>query len=557
MRTAGIPKVCAIVPARGGSKGLPRKNVLPLDGLPLIAHTILAARGCPHVDACVVTTEDPEIAAIGRRYGVEIIDRPDELAGDFVESGAVVRHALEHLAAAGRMPEYFVLLQPTSPLRTSAHLTACIERFFESDARSAVSVTEAAESPYKMLVEENGGLRPLFDYEAVHAPRQTLPRVYAQNGAIYLTRSAAFLASGRFLIEPVMPFVMEAEAGIDIDTGRDLAMAEAVRRTGKPFDLGALGRDPAWRREMAETHRARARQFAGARERLEACPICGGRELAPFARVFDYDYATCGACGHLFCRDPIPDEGELYAADSPQARVYLNEDLFQKRVARIARPKVEFVGGIVARRGLWVDIGCATGEVLAAAVEAGWQARGYEYDASEAAFGRAHGLEIAEQRVTADNAAEAAAGATVISLVNILEHVRDPRALLCAIAGAAGPDTFMVCEVPRHPSLSSFNSRAFPELACRHVYPPDHLHIFTERSLAEMLAAAGLEAIAVWTFGQDYQDLICCAAAAGETPGDDLYCRAAELAPRMQAVIDEAGLSDALLVVARKRSGGA
>jgi len=557
MKRAPILEVCAIIPARGGSKGLPRKNLAPLAGLPLIAHTVRAARDCPHIGACVVSTDDCEIAAAASQYGAEVIERPSELAGDLVASSAVVRHALEHLVS-----EYFVLLQPTSPLRTSRHLTSCIEQFFDSDARSAVSVTEARESPYKMLVERDGGLVPLFGADTLHAPRQTLPRVYAQNGAIYLAAAADFLATGRFLVDPVMPFVMDAESSIDIDTRADLLVAEALysspsRRTGKPFDLAALNRDAAWRLEMAAQHRERARRFAAATRPRDTCPICGASALDPFAKVFDYDYVTCRACTHLFCRTLIDDESPLYAAGSPQARVYLDEALFQKRVAQIARPKVDFVNSIAAPPGLWIDIGCATGELLAAARDIGWQTRGYECDPAEAAFGRAHGFEIAEQFVNADSAATQVAGAKVISLLNILEHLRDPRGLLCAIARAAAPDAAIVCEVPRHPSLSSFNSRAFPDLACRHIYPPDHLHIFTERSFDEMLAAAGLESAAVWTFGQDYQDLICCAAAAGAVPADDLYCSITALSARMQAAIDNAGLSDTLLAVARKRSGHA
>ena len=228
MRMPAIPKVCAIVPARGGSKGLPRKNLELLGGIPLIAHTILAARACPHVCACLVTTEDPEIRDAALRYGAQIVNRPADLAGDLVPTEAVVRHALEYLAGNGGLPDYLVLLQPTSPLRTGGHITACIEQFFQSEAQSAVSVTEARESPYKMLVEKGGELLPLFDYEVLHAPRQTLPRVYNQNGAIYLTSSAMFLETHRLLVAPVMPFVMEAGVSIDVDTRLDLAMAEAV-----------------------------------------------------------------------------------------------------------------------------------------------------------------------------------------------------------------------------------------------------------------------------------------------------------------------------------------
>ena len=228
MKVYPIPKVLAVVPARGGSQGLPRKNLLPVGGIPMVERAILAARECPHIGACVLTTDDPEIRAIGIAYGADIIDRPADLSGDSTTSQAVVRHVLESLAAAGRLPEYIVLLQPTSPLRSAAHLTACIEEFFKSDSQSAISVTEAKESPLKSFIETNGSLQPLFDVERLHAPRQALPRVYSQNGAIYLTSSEAFLRSNSFFIPPAMPFAMDAETSIDIDTALDLRIAECL-----------------------------------------------------------------------------------------------------------------------------------------------------------------------------------------------------------------------------------------------------------------------------------------------------------------------------------------
>jgi len=226
--TPSIPSVFAIIPARGGSRGIPRKNLRLLAGIPLVAHTILAARACPHIAGCLLTTEDSEIRAVGLEYGAEALDRPAELAGDLVCSQAVVRHALEYLGSRNRLPDYFALLQPTSPMRTGGHLTTCIEQFFQSGAESAISVTEASESPFKAFVQRGGELEPLFDCRTLHTPRQLLPRVFNQNGAIYLTRSELFLATGRFFIPPVMPFIMEAEASVDIDTDLDWRIAECL-----------------------------------------------------------------------------------------------------------------------------------------------------------------------------------------------------------------------------------------------------------------------------------------------------------------------------------------
>jgi len=216
-------KVLAIIPARGGSRALPRKNIMLVAGVPLVTRTIAAARACPYITECVLTTDDAAIRAIGLDHRVKVIDRPAELAGDLATTQDVVRHVLGIVPA-----DYFVLLQPTSPLRTTAHIAACIKAFAGSGAQSAISVTEAKESPYKALVERDGALEPLFDAGRLHAPRQTLPRVYNQNGAIYLTSADAFLRANSFFIPPVMPFVMDAASSIDIDTALDWRIAECL-----------------------------------------------------------------------------------------------------------------------------------------------------------------------------------------------------------------------------------------------------------------------------------------------------------------------------------------
>lgn len=220
------PEIVAIITARGGSKGLPRKNVLPLAGKPLIAHSILAARECRLISRCIVSTEDPEIKQVSLDYGAEVIDRPAELATDLALSADVVRHVLETLASAGRLPDYFVLLQPTSPLRTGTHVTQCLQAFLASSAACTVSVTETEHHPYKDFTLEQGHLHPLFGTEYLSQPRQRLPAVYRPNGAIYAMKSRTFLERHSFFVEPALPYIMENNDSIDIDTGFDLQVAE-------------------------------------------------------------------------------------------------------------------------------------------------------------------------------------------------------------------------------------------------------------------------------------------------------------------------------------------
>jgi CMP-N,N'-diacetyllegionaminic acid synthase len=228
----------AIITARGGSKGLPRKNLLPLAGQPLIAHSIRAALGCSLVRRCWVTTEDPEIKAESLRYGAEVIERPLALATDASTSGEAVRHALETLAARGMLAEHFALLQPTSPLRTAAHLSACLEAYLRSEAHCAISVCVTEHHPYKSFREDSGWLEPLFDEALLHAPRQSLSVVYRQNGAIYAIPSRLFLERHTFYVRPAMPFVMSQEDSADIDTLDDLERAERLLARRGPAAAG-------------------------------------------------------------------------------------------------------------------------------------------------------------------------------------------------------------------------------------------------------------------------------------------------------------------------------
>jgi CMP-N-acetylneuraminic acid synthetase len=221
-------RIFAIIPARGGSKGLPHKNICLLDNKPLIVHSILSALQCDSVDRCIVSTEDHLIKRISINYGAEVIDRPQSLAGDEVLIEDVVHHILDELNKKEEMPEYFVLLQPTSPLRTAKHLTECINDFFSSGAACAVSVTEPLHHPYKNLIKEGNSLVPIKDYKSLSMPRQKLPDVYQINGAIYLLGSEVFLEKNTFFVKPIFYFFMDPFVSIDINTEYDLFLAEEI-----------------------------------------------------------------------------------------------------------------------------------------------------------------------------------------------------------------------------------------------------------------------------------------------------------------------------------------
>lgn len=330
------------------------------------------------------------------------------------------------------------------------------------------------------------------------------------------------------------------------------------RRTGKPLDMRTLNRTFEWRRGIAARHEELAKQLAGPRARLSACPVCASTELAPFVEIHGFPYAECAGCGLVFSQEP-PDADAikaLYSADkakrTPQDTIYVDEALHERRVQVIAAPKVAFIRDTIGRSGgTWVDIGCATGEVLTAAAAAGFRPLGVEPDPIHAAFARGRGITIVEDFVSLGQS-EHIAGAAVVSMFNMLEHVNRPGDVVELVGRSVTPGTHCVIEVPRHPSLSSFANLAFPQLATRHIYAPEHLHVFTERAVELMLERAGFTPIGVWTFGQDYQELISSVAVSARLSESPFFQALGDLTNGVQQAIDDGGFSDALLVVARR-----
>lgn len=193
---------------------------------PLISYSIDAGVKSRLVTKVIVSTDSAEITAVAARFGAEVpFLRPAALAMDDVPTYDVIRHALEYLRANGYEPDLVVILQPTSPLRLAQHVDQALDFLRESDADSLVSVCRAEHSPYWMrTINESGYLQPFVD-NSNYSRRQALPPVYRPNGAIYVT-SPHLIEKGTLLGERVLPYVMEPEDSVDIDTELDLAFAE-------------------------------------------------------------------------------------------------------------------------------------------------------------------------------------------------------------------------------------------------------------------------------------------------------------------------------------------
>lgn len=223
--------VVGLVTARGGSKGIPRKNLRLLAGRPLIAWTIEAAKHSRSLRRVIVSTDDAEIAEVGCQWGAEVpFTRPAELAGDTSPHVGVVLHALDWLAEhEGREPDWVMLLQPTSPLRTAEDIDAAIDLAERNETDAVVGVTEPRHHPFLMhRMDEDGRLSKFMPSDLAYAARQSLPPVFATNGAIYLIRSKCLRSTGTLTPEGCHGLVMPATRSLDIDSAEDLALAELV-----------------------------------------------------------------------------------------------------------------------------------------------------------------------------------------------------------------------------------------------------------------------------------------------------------------------------------------
>jgi CMP-N-acetylneuraminic acid synthetase len=226
--TEGRP-VIGLIPARGGSKSIPRKNLVSVAGRPLLAFAAEAALGARRLDRVLLSTDDPEIAAVGRALGLETpFIRPAELSGDAAGLLPVMRHALDWLRENGPEPIALVLLQPTSPLRTARHIDEAVALLLDSDAETLVSVVEVPHqySPASIMTMHAGGrLTPFLPGPPI-LRRQDKPRVFARNGPAILAVRSATLRRGTLYGEATIGYRMSAAESLDIDEPDDLWLVE-------------------------------------------------------------------------------------------------------------------------------------------------------------------------------------------------------------------------------------------------------------------------------------------------------------------------------------------
>lgn len=222
-------QILTIIPARGGSKGIPKKNLQPLCGKPLLAYAVEAARAAPSVTRVVVSTDDAEIAAVGRDFGAEIVWRPAELSGDSATSESALLHSLAHLLETENYaPDVLVFLQCTSPLTLPEDVEGTIQALLQSGADSALSV-----APFHYFLwgyGQNGEVVAINHDKYVRPRRQDRDPQFVETGAVYAMRVPGFLQARHRFFGKIAMYHMPLERRLEIDDPVDLEIAEVLLR---------------------------------------------------------------------------------------------------------------------------------------------------------------------------------------------------------------------------------------------------------------------------------------------------------------------------------------
>lgn len=219
-------KILAVIPARGGSKGVPGKNIKLVGGKPLIAWMIEAAKKSIHIDRLILSSDDNEIIRVAGNYGCEApFVRPSDLARDDSSISDVILHVLDKILGY----DYVALLQPTSPLTLTEDIDGCIEFCISNNSKSTVSVTRPGKSPYWMFkMAEDNKLSALLGEQYLNRSRQDLPVAYLPTGAVYVSEINCFLENRSFYSDSTTGFEIPRERSIDIDSILDFKIMEAV-----------------------------------------------------------------------------------------------------------------------------------------------------------------------------------------------------------------------------------------------------------------------------------------------------------------------------------------
>jgi CMP-N-acetylneuraminic acid synthetase len=232
------PQILGIIPARGGSKGIPRKNLFMIDNRPLIAYSIEESKKSRYLTRLIVSTDDEEIASVAKQYGAEVpFLRSKEMGGDNVPLVPnLITHVLEQFEKIERYsPDFLVMLQPTCPLRTAKNIDDCIEKVLDGKSDWVTTINEAPIHPYRTRLTDGDKLVPLLTDPIIYAQRQDLPKAVVFNGAVYATSRASLKSAKPLHLQSWRGVEISKQNGFDIDSLGDIQTFQALIH-GRPYE---------------------------------------------------------------------------------------------------------------------------------------------------------------------------------------------------------------------------------------------------------------------------------------------------------------------------------
>jgi len=340
-----------------------------------------------------------------------------------------------------------------------------------------------------------------------------------------------------------------------------------LRKYGKNVDMRFLKRDFVKIKEMIQNNSEFSYENLVQYDEKQSyeCRICHNSNFLKFTNVRGYHYVQCTTCKSIVLLN-IPDVKKLYESDESKAStIYLDEEAFHRRVKAIALPKIQFIVESIETTivsivpNFWCDVGCGVGEILAGLKQnylGKFEGIGIEADPTEIEFGQNKGLKIIKGFIAPENTAneiiDLISKADVVSMMNVLEHIEKPDKIVDFYKRYMKSNAYLVIEVPRHPSLASFANLVSPELTYRHIVPPVHLQIFSDKAM-EIMAGEEFELVATWGFGQGYTDMLTSTMLLGNIAEMELYSALMDISNDVQKIIDEKGFSDQMIYVLKKK----
>lgn len=335
------------------------------------------------------------------------------------------------------------------------------------------------------------------------------------------------------------------------------------QRYGKDVDMRSIKRDLENVKDSVIRVRKRLDRYNEICEKRKCCPMCGVDEGRIFITIYEkYRYYQCENCGGLYLAE-YPSTEEMYSSYDMDALFdeYISDDIFAKRVEMISKPKVEWILEVCKDNSIrinsWLDIGCGGGEILYYLAEnTSVKTTGLESNPLEVDFARNKGLNIYKCFIVpSENRKEITdiiCENDCVSAINMLEHVENPVEFINYFYDNMKDNSILVFEVPKHPALASFANLTSKDNIYRHITAPVHLQIFSLDAINLMLEGK-FEIIAMWEFGQGFNDLLHNAMILSGQEENELYIELQKHSNKIQKAIDESGFGDQIIVVAKKK----